>query len=152
MESTVPESTTLMSTCVDVWNAKIEAIKGNHPSYSQVRTLTKQRREKLRSRLKDPEWLETFRVAVGMLPIKQWNDWVPDFDHMIANDSNAVKIAEGQRHKKDFTLSDKNRQTIEDYRPSGLVLEMMEDERANGGHQAVPAIDENPVRRIRQGS
>lgn len=78
----------------DEWNRNAtEPIK-------PARKLTPSRRDKLLSRLKDPDW--PWREAIAALPIP--NDksftWQPDFDWLIANDSNALKIVEGKYDRR----------------------------------------------------
>lgn len=80
---------------VETWNAAAEKI----PQLAAVRKLTQERRRKIRSRIKhDPGFTGTFADAIRRLPIPNTESftWQPDFDWMIANDTNAVKLAEGK--------------------------------------------------------
>lgn len=72
----------------EAWNQSGAATK--------VRKLTEERKRKLRTRLNDPEW--PWREAIDKLPIPNTAkfDWQPDFDWLIENGTNAVKLAEGK--------------------------------------------------------
>ena len=133
---------THMSTCVDVWNAKAEQLKESGKTYATIRGLTSDRKQKLRARLSESGWLEVYQDAVARLPIRQWNNWVPSFDWMIANGRNAFKLAEGEFHKATYTQSDKNAQIIEDWTPGDLTRELL------GGSGQGTSIDASAVRRI----
>lgn len=74
---------------VDRWNRKAHS-KG----LPEIRTLTEDRRRKLKTRLANPKWFEIFVSAFKKLPLG--GDWQPDFDWFIANASNASKVAEGK--------------------------------------------------------
>lgn len=143
-ESTGEESTSLSSTLVDAWNEKARSLKSEGYSYSEVAKLTDARKKKLRSRLKDPDFADAFLKGVQMLPIKQWADWVPDFDWMIANDSNVVSLVEGKYHKKTYTQGDRNASIIDEWEPGELTKEIFGD----GQDKDTPAIDADSVRRI----
>lgn len=140
----------LSSTCVDVWNAKAAQLKAEGLGYAEIRGLTKDRRAKLRSRLAEAGWLDAFNAGVEALPIRQWSEWVPDFDWMLANSSNALKLAEGKFHKANFTQADRNRQTMDGYEPTGILQELISD--AGSGHGKIQAADANPIRRLPSGS
>ena len=74
-------------TIADHWNAQ-EGTK-------RIHKLTAERRKKLSVRLRDPDW--PWEAAIGKMPIAPIGDsgWVPTFDWLIKNESNAVKLAEG---------------------------------------------------------
>ena len=80
---------------VDFWNSEAT------PPTSKIQKLTTDRRRKLQARLADPDW--PWQEAIQRLPIP--NDdrftWQPDFDWLIANATNAVKIVEGKYHQSD---------------------------------------------------
>jgi len=73
---------------MDAWNRSGATVK--------VRSLTADRAAKLRTRLKDANW--PWREAIAMLPIPNSErfTWQPDFDWLINNSTNAVKIVEGK--------------------------------------------------------
>ncbi len=72
---------------VDVWNSS--------SAKSKVRTLTDDRKKRIRQRLADPHW--PWRAAIKKLPIPNSPkfEWQPDIDWLIANDTNAVRLVEG---------------------------------------------------------
>jgi len=57
--------------------------------------LTKERRQKINTRLKDPEWPSLLLRAREKLPIPG-DGWQPDIDWLVANGSNVVKLIEGK--------------------------------------------------------
>lgn len=73
---------------MEAWNAS--------NSTKKARSLTKERRDKLRTRLRNTEW--PWREALTRLPIP--NDerftWQPDFDWFVENDKNALGLVEGK--------------------------------------------------------
>lgn len=76
------------SDVMDAWNRSGATVK--------VKSLTADRAAKLRTRLKDASW--PWREAIAMLPIPNSErfTWQPDFDWLINNSTNAVKIVEGK--------------------------------------------------------
>ena len=76
----------------------IDVVEGWNQSQARpkVKKLTDARRAKLVVRLKDSEW--PWREAIGKLPIPNTDRfrWQPDFDWLIANDTNALKLVEGK--------------------------------------------------------
>ena len=74
---------------VERWNRKA-ASKG----LPSIQKLTDDRRRKLKTRLANRDWFETFVSAFQKLPLA--GDWQPDFDWFIANGTNALKVAEGK--------------------------------------------------------
>lgn len=77
-----------------LWNQRASEC----PALAKVRKMTKGRLVKLRSRLADPEFRDNFRQALGKLPIPNEGDfcWQPDFDWLLANDTNVLKLLEGK--------------------------------------------------------
>lgn len=142
--STLSSTSLPLSAFADAWNEKARTLKEEGYSYSEVAKLTDARKKKLRARLKDPQFVDTFMKGVQMLPIKQWADWVPDFDWMIANDSNAISLVEGKYHKKTYTQGDRNASIIDEWEPGELTKEIFGD----GQDKDTPAIDADSVRRI----
>lgn len=61
----------------------------------KVRKLTKERLAKHRARSRDPEWPKLFLEALGKLPIPG-DGWQPDFDWLIDNETNVLKVLEGK--------------------------------------------------------
>ena len=90
---------------VDRWNrwAKSPSAKGKIKTVLKV---TKERRNKINARLRDPEWFASFRVALDLLPLAahETGDWQPTLDWFVKNESNALSILEG---KFDFRLNSK---------------------------------------------
>lgn len=77
---------------IDRWNRFAE----RHPSIKRVARLTKERREKLRVRLKDTDWWATFQTAIRMLPLPGGDNWQPDLNWIIRNETNVYRIVEGE--------------------------------------------------------
>jgi len=80
----------------DRWNVFAKA-KG----LTVARVLNDERRRKIKTRLGRDDWWDTFTAAVKKLPVP--NDekftWQPDLDWLVANDTNATKVAEGKYDK-----------------------------------------------------
>lgn len=64
------------------------------PKISPIRKMTGARKDKLRQRLSDPEWLPMFRIAVASLPLGG-DGWQPTLDWLLNNESNVYRLAEG---------------------------------------------------------
>lgn len=79
---------------VDAWNDRCD--ETDDPRMKPVR-LTPKRRDKLKTRLSEAAFRDCWRLAIDNLPnpVRKNFDWTPDFDWLIKNDTNAVKIAEG---------------------------------------------------------
>jgi hypothetical protein len=77
---------------VDYWNRS--------RATARVRKLTADRKARLRTRLKDPDW--PWRDAIDRLPIPNTATftWQPDFDWLVANPKNAYSLAEGKYDRK----------------------------------------------------
>lgn len=88
--SSVAESdgqTDQITEVVEAWNAT-----AGIPS---VRKLTKDRRAKLRTRLKDPEW--PWRECLAKLPLPgKPGQWQPNFDWFVENETNVHKVLDGK--------------------------------------------------------
>lgn len=84
---------------LEVWNAQ--------PGIKQVRRLTQDRRTKCKIRLQCGDW--PWREAIAKLPLpREPGEWQPDFDWLILNETNALKLVEG---KYDWTAKT-NRRTL----------------------------------------
>jgi len=71
---------------IEIWNET----SGVKP----VKRISASRRDKIRTRLKDPTW--PWRECIAKLPLPgEVGAWQPDFDWFIANDTNASKVVEG---------------------------------------------------------
>jgi hypothetical protein len=93
---------------VTFWNN----IASSTPGMSQVVTLSDKRKESLRTRLKSPFFVENWRPAISKIAKSSFctghNDrgWKADFEWLIENDNNIVKVMEGKYDNK--PLSEKN--------------------------------------------
>jgi hypothetical protein len=77
---------------VKAWN-----LRSSEKRFPKVQKLTDARRAKLKSRLGQEGWFETFKSGLDHLPLG--GDWQPDLDWMIANETNVYKLAEGKYDK-----------------------------------------------------
>ncbi len=82
-----------MQDVVDAWNAYAT----DHARIKTVRVLTDGRRGKLRTRLRDRFWTANYREAIQHADFNRPDfAWRPDFDWFIRNDTNLVKLLEGE--------------------------------------------------------
>jgi hypothetical protein len=89
---------------MEVWNQSKASTK--------VKKLTDDRRAKIRTRLNDPDW--PWREAIELLPIPNTDrfNWQPDFDWLIANGTNAIKLIEGKYNTNEGGKSNGQRRRI----------------------------------------
>ncbi|GAG25746.1 unnamed protein product, partial [marine sediment metagenome] len=66
----------------------------NSTGLTPIRRMTKQRRIKLVTRLRDPDWAAMLDEALLKLPLG--GKWQPDFDWITLNEENLLKLAEGK--------------------------------------------------------
>ena len=82
----------------DRWNTFAES----RELVAVAEALTDERRKKIKTRLNSKVWYPLFRRALAKLPIP--NDekftWQPDFDWLIANDTNVAKVVEGRYDRR----------------------------------------------------
>ena len=91
---------------VRLWNVTAEKY-----SLAKIKEITPKRKRKLASRLKENgNFLEDFKLALKEIGLseflqgKKGSGWKIDFDFLIKNDTNCVRVAEGQyRDKKDLS-------------------------------------------------
>ena len=85
---------------LNCWNQRVRECGriAGAPRLIRASMMTKGRRQKIRTRLSEPEWWGAFRHALRMLPLKPPTGfcWQPDLDWLIKNGTNAFRIAEGQ--------------------------------------------------------
>ncbi len=86
----------------DGWNARAQVV-GDPSRMPLVRSLSKDRQTKLKTRLSEQTFRENWRRAIAMLPIpaKRGFDWSPKFDWLIQNETNILKLVEGNYHSAD---------------------------------------------------
>ena len=86
-----------LQTFVKVWNEHAEKY-----GLPKVKELTNKRKKKLKSRLKDnPDFLKDFEKALKQVEYSSFlkgkkNGWKMDFDWLITNDTNYVRVIEGK--------------------------------------------------------
>lgn len=86
--------------------ARWNAFAKKTPKISPIRSLTKDRKKKLATRLAESGWLDTFKISLKQLPLgeTEGSTWQPGFDWLIRNETNAARLAEGEfswRNKDD---------------------------------------------------
>jgi hypothetical protein len=75
------------------------------PKISKAIKLSKERRKKINTRLKENDWLPSFIASLRVLPLKgEDGDWQPTLDWMVNNEANVFSILEG---KFDFRCQSK---------------------------------------------
>ncbi len=72
------------------WNSYV----ATRPKLKPVIRLTAKRRKQIATRLRDAAWWEAFQGAMKNLPLAG-DGWQPDFDWLIRNEENAIKVLEG---------------------------------------------------------
>ena len=88
----------MIESFIDYWNEELSP---------KVVSITKSRKEKLKTRLKnDPDFLTHFQVAVGKIKASSFlngnhkSGWKATFDWLIENDKNYIKVIEGNYDEK----------------------------------------------------
>ncbi|GFO60955.1 hypothetical protein GMST_32800 [Geomonas silvestris] len=100
-EKSSGDKSPLPSALADLWNQIVKE--------PRVMKVTKAREGKIRGRLKERDlggWAEVFRIIARAPFLRGENDrgWRADFDWVIANDNNAVKVLEGRYTGKDASV------------------------------------------------
>jgi hypothetical protein len=94
------------------------------PGLARVRKWTPARLDKIRTRLREPDWWEACQEAVAKLPLPAGPDkkWQPDVDWFLANRTNVYKIIEGKydwRAKEEVASAVPTDEDLENYSPHG---------------------------------
>ena len=131
------ESNSIFNELIDYWNS--EALEG----IPRVTRLNKPRKNKIKARLKsNPKFCEDFKVVVQRFS-KNINfytgandrNWVITFDWIIENESNYLKVLEGNyddkgidkisfrngKEVKGNTVDEQYRETMEDFKKMGVI-------------------------------
>jgi hypothetical protein len=76
------------------------------------RKLTKEREDKLATRLETKGWLDSLKAAFDKCPLPG-DGWQPDFDWLVANDTHVENIAEGKYDWRENNGKPKNQRRLE---------------------------------------
>lgn len=85
-----------------IWNKHTD----KHPVLAKVRSLSDKRKVKCKTRLSNPDYLDLFNEAISKIPHSSSGlMWQPDFDWLIENDTNILKVVEGRYEAKSTPTS-----------------------------------------------
>lgn len=79
---------------VDEFFERWNRFAAKNPKLTACRKLTEKRRNKIRTRLKEPDWFDDFKEAVASLPLGG-DGWQPTLDWLVENSHNAYRLLEG---------------------------------------------------------